>query len=259
MDGLFQPDLPLPPAALPDRLSASDGLFLRGAEPDLSILDPYRGEQAAAPMVRGGDEQAVAPPRSSRREAALFRCQLRRRHHELGRDGRQRRSRARRRAGAVRQRQATRQLQHPRGRGPRMGRHREGCVGGAGEAQAVLYVARTRLEPRRQPRDERDDQGTLGGGAGGGGAGGVASHGRKRCAQRAQRLFWFTRRRGGTERTGKALKPFALSLSRPVLGACPAGSRRGPFFFETSQEKSDASTSSARTGSMFSPRLRASA
>src|SRR3546814_1374195 len=76
MDGLFQPDLPLPPAALPDRLSARDGLFLRGAEPDLSILDPYRGDPADAPMVRGGDEHAVAPPRPSRRQSALSRRQL---------------------------------------------------------------------------------------------------------------------------------------------------------------------------------------
>src|SRR3546814_3029713 len=60
-----------------------------------------------------------------------------------------------------------------------MGWGGEGCVGGSVEAQAWLYVARTRLEPRRQPRDERDDQGTLGGGTAGGGAGGIASKGRQ--------------------------------------------------------------------------------
>ncbi len=89
-----------------------------------------------------------------------------RRLHHLGPDVRQLRRRARRRAGALRHRQATRQLQHPMGRGPRMGRHREGRLARAVAAQTLLYVARAGLEPRRQPRDERDDQGTLGGGIG---------------------------------------------------------------------------------------------
>src|SRR3546814_8621968 len=81
MYGLLQPDLPLSPAFVPDRLTARDGLFLRGAEPDLSILGPHRGDQAAAQMVRGGDEHAVAPPRPSRSEPALSRCQLRSEEH----------------------------------------------------------------------------------------------------------------------------------------------------------------------------------
>src|SRR3546814_11983140 len=54
-----------------------------------------------------------------------------------------------------------------------MGRDREGCVARAVAAQARLSVARTRLEPRRQPADERDDQGALARGAASGRAGGI--------------------------------------------------------------------------------------
>src|SRR3546814_19559221 len=108
MDGLFQPDLPLPPAALPDRLSASDGLFLRGADPDLSIMDPYRGDPADAPMIRGGDEPDVATPRPQRRKSALSRTQLRGRFHHREQHFWQLRARARNRSGEYRHAQTPR-------------------------------------------------------------------------------------------------------------------------------------------------------
>src|SRR3546814_18501759 len=54
-----------------------------------------------------------------------------------------------------------------------MGRDREGRVGGAVAAQAVLSMARAGLEPRRPPDDQRHDQGPLARGAGGGGSGGI--------------------------------------------------------------------------------------
>src|SRR3546814_15050999 len=85
-----------------------------------------------------------------------------------------------------------------------MGRDREGCVGGAVEAQAQLYVARARLEPRRQPCDERDDQAALGGGAGGRGSGGVSG---------ARSEYW-----DALAFAAGAL-PF-LSLSSPVCSDC---------------------------------------
>src|SRR3546814_16616764 len=55
-----------------------------------------------------------------------------------------------------------------------MGRDREGCMGCAVAAQAGLYLARTRLEPRRQPRDERHDKAALARGASGRRRGGVS-------------------------------------------------------------------------------------
>src|SRR3546814_20317895 len=75
-----------------------------------------------------------------------------------------------------------------------MGRDREGRVGGAVAAQAVLSMARAGLEPRRQPDDQRHDQGPLARGAGGGGSGGIIL--RRHCEehQRRSNLQLSTRR-----------------------------------------------------------------
>src|SRR3546814_16125705 len=66
-----------------------------------------------------------------------------------------------------------------------MGRDREGRVGGAVAAQAVLSMARAGLEPRRQPDDQRHDQGPLARGAGGGGSGGIIL--RRHCEEHQRR------------------------------------------------------------------------
>jgi hypothetical protein len=65
--------LPVPAAAVPDRLPAGDGLLRRGAQPRLPVLDPHRGDRPDAALVRGGDEHAVAPPRPPRDQSALSR------------------------------------------------------------------------------------------------------------------------------------------------------------------------------------------
>src|SRR3546814_19248935 len=83
-----------------------------------------------------------------------------------------------------------------------MGRDREGRVGGAVAAQAVLSMARAGLEPRRQPDDQRHDQGPLARGAGGGGSGGIIL--RRHCEETRRRshlpLWSSEERRVGTER-----------------------------------------------------------
>jgi hypothetical protein len=56
----------------------------RGAEPDLPVLDPHRGDRPHAALVRGGDEHAVAPPRPPRDQPALSRQELCRGLHRLG-------------------------------------------------------------------------------------------------------------------------------------------------------------------------------
>jgi hypothetical protein len=71
MDGIFCGIVPVPPAAVPDRLSPCDGAVLRRTEPHLSILDSHRSDRPLPALVRGRDEHAVAPPCASCDQPAL--------------------------------------------------------------------------------------------------------------------------------------------------------------------------------------------
>ena len=87
LDRLLQADLHLQAAAVPDRLPAARwSFFVGGHQPDLSVLDPHRGDRPDAALVRGGDEHAEPPPRPPRDQPALSRHELCRRVHRLGQD-----------------------------------------------------------------------------------------------------------------------------------------------------------------------------
>ena len=180
--GFFGADLHLQAAAVPDRLSAVPMLVFVGG---INLIYQFWIHTEVIGRMPRWFEAVMNTPSHHRVHHATnpryLDMNYAGRVHRVGQDVRHLHARTRRGKAALRHRQESGQLQPGLGGVPRMGRDREGRVGGADAASQVeLHDQAAGLEPRRQPRDDRKASRRCGSSASGRRMRGTSRHRRRR-------------------------------------------------------------------------------